>query len=73
METVNWAKATSAANVKVAKISITTSLDGSTVTTHAPTPPVGDNSTQIVTTEWANATIDTKISNALNVYENNHP
>lgn len=73
METVNWAKATSAANVKVAKISITTSLDGSRVTTHAPTPPTGDNSTQIVTTEWANATIDTKISNALNVYESNHP
>lgn len=73
MEAVNWAKATTAAEVRVAKISITTSLDGSTVTTYAPTPPTGDNSTQIVTTEWANATIDTKITNALNVYESNHP
>lgn len=73
VEAVNWATATSEAQLKIAKISISISSDGSTVRTSAPTPPINDNSTQIATTEWVRLAVKDVVKDAMNQYEEEHP
>ena len=70
---LNWDKVDDPANAKKASISVSISKDGTTITTHAPTPPTDDKSTQIATTEWVQQTAETMINNSLIQYEDDHP
>lgn len=69
----NWEATTSADQVKQANISVTISRDGNTITTHAPTPPDGDSSTQIATTEWTQKNVETTVNQMLTDFDNDHP